>query len=184
MSETNLEMALDDFIRRYREYADAHEGLVTDYDPQWTSPCLQGEPDANGRVCWQPVRQSPPLGFSDCEAALELSFHPDIKTFYGRYWSQGLNAVTDRGPLQLLQLWNEDDGTHLQQNLIGHVLMKRRLRQPETLFIAVTDDDDMMISIDNQSGAVMLEPVGIEPREQLAPSLAEFLYQLQPGPAF
>ncbi len=109
-----------------------------------------------------------------------MVFHADIKTYYSSYWSEGLNASTARGGLQLLQAWNDDDFERLLQNMVGHVLMKRRLKQAETLFFAVTDDDDFIISLDNASGKVMLEQVGLEPKEVLAESLSEFLTQIEP----
>ena len=84
------------------------------------------------------------------------------------------------GNLQLLLPWNQDDMVRLQQNLVGHVLMKRRLDQPETLFFAVTDEEDFILSVDNQSGEVVLEQVGLLPQEVLAPDLASFLASLEP----
>jgi SecY interacting protein Syd len=56
--------------------------------------------------------------------------------------------------------------------------MKRRLKQRETIFFAVTDDDDIMLSVLNETGAVFLEHAGCEVKEQLAGSLTEFLQQL------
>jgi SecY interacting protein Syd len=58
--------------------------------------------------------------------------------------------------------------------------MKRRLRKPDTFFIAVTDEEDFIISVDNASGNVMLEQVGVEPTDILANSLTEFLQSISP----
>jgi SecY interacting protein Syd len=81
----------------------------------------------------------------------------------------------------LLQVWNEQDFERLLQNLIGHALMKRRLEQPMTLFFAVTDDEDYILSLENDTGRVMLERVGLEPQEMLADNLAQFLSSLEPA---
>jgi SecY interacting protein Syd len=67
--------------------------------------------------------------------------------------------------------------------LVGHILMKRRLKQPETLFIALTDEDDFILTVDNASGEVVLEQVGLLPKEVVAPNLEVFIQSLQPSVA-
>jgi SecY interacting protein Syd len=61
--------------------------------------------------------------------------------------------------------------------------MKRRLKQPETLFIALTDEDDFILTVDNASGEVVLEQVGLLPKEVVAPNLEVFIQSLQPSVA-
>ena len=78
-------------------------------------------------------------------------------------------------------LWHPGDFIRLQQNLIAHVLMKRRLKQRETLFFAVTDEEDSMLSVLNSTGEVYLEQTGQEVKQLLAPDLLSFLRQLSPG---
>ncbi|GGD66955.1 SecY-interacting protein [Lacimicrobium alkaliphilum] len=177
----SMSQSLDDFIRGFTE-AYKHQGraLLTQWDASWPSECETGDVNPDGMIQWRPCKRREKGDFGDTERALDMVFHDDIKTFYGRYWSEGLDASTQRGELQLLQAWNQDDFERLLQNLVGHVLMKRRLKQAETLFFAVTDDDDFIISLDNASGKVMLEQVGLEPEEILAESLAEFLAELTP----
>ncbi|WP_088332210.1 SecY-interacting protein [Lacimicrobium sp. SS2-24] len=178
----SVAQSLDEFVQRLiKTYAAPGSVLQTEWDENWPSPCEQGQPDERGLIRWQPVKREHPGDFSVTEQALEMTFHEDVKSFYGRYWSEGLDASTPRGALQLIQPWNEEDFERLLQNLVGHVLMKRRLKQPETLFIAVTDDDDFIISVDNATGNVMLEQVGLEPTEVLAQSLSEFIDQIEPA---
>jgi SecY interacting protein Syd len=52
---------------------------------------------------------------------------------------------------------------------------------PKTLFIALTDEDDFILAVDNISGEVVLEQVGLLPKEVLAPNLATFIQSLQPS---
>ncbi|GAB3022024.1 SecY-interacting protein [Bowmanella dokdonensis] len=173
--------SLDRFIQRFMQQHETNrQPMQVEWEENWPSPCQQGQVDANGKIAWQPVKREDVADFSASEAALELPFHPDFKAFFARYWSANLPASAERGRLELLQVWNPDDFARLQQNLIGHVLMKRRLRHPETLFFAVTDDDDYILSLENQSGQVMLERVGVRPREILAQDLASFLDGLSP----
>ncbi len=49
------------------------------------------------------------------------------------------------------------DFERLQQNLIGHILMKQKLKQAITLFFAVTDEDDIILSVNNNTGEVWAE---------------------------
>lgn len=190
MSE-QVTAALDEFIQKYLVTAKKHpEMLLAEYDNDWPSECytsLDSKSDkdnassTNDRVDWQPVKRSGLVNFSDLEKALEMKIHEDIISYYSAYWSENLNAETDKGYLQLLQPLNQDDFERLQQNLVGHILMKRRLKQPETFFIALTDEDDFIITVHNTSGEVMLEQVGLEPKEVLAANLAVFIQSLQPS---
>ncbi len=177
-----LEQALDNFIDQYRTVAEQQGGLWAEYDEQWPSSCV-AQPVSDGEwVEWQPVKQENEISFDNLSEALEVAIDPQLAGFFGRYFSDNLEASTQKGKLTLLQVWSADDLERLQQNLIGHVLMKRQLRQPITLFFALTDEEDFIISIDNQTGEVVLEQVGKLPCEVLAPNLAEFLAQLTPIP--
>lgn len=176
-----LEKALDDFVTRYLQYADKQGlSLRIEYDPEWPSPCYQASANAAEWVPWLPHRCEPGLNLSQVEKGLDFQIHPDMHCYFGRYWSENLNAQTRRGRLQLLFAWNQDDFERLQQNLIGHLMMKRRLKQPDTLFFALTDEEDFILSVDNASGQVMLEQIGLLPKETLAPDLATFVNGLTP----
>ncbi len=133
---------------------------------------------------WQPLRRPEASDdFAGLERALELDVHPDIKRYYGRYWSGGLEAEADEGHVSLLLLWNHADAERLVENLIGHALAKRRTRASFTVFFACTEpDSDLFLSVDNDSGRVVLEAPGQKPRRAVAESLAGFLQQLRPAP--
>jgi SecY interacting protein Syd len=182
MSE-HVSQALDGFMQKYLLAAKSHtQMLLTEFDESWPSECLSSNNEEQGVVAWQPMKRQATVGFDDLSAALDMIIHPDLVSYYTSYWSNNLNAKTDQGNLQLLQAWNQDDFERLQQNLVGHVLMKRRLKQPETLFFALTDEDDFIITLGNDSGEVLLEQVGLLPREVLAPNLTTFIQSLQPAP--
>lgn len=176
--------ALDAFVARYLA---AFPRLEDAFDPQWRSPCETGParsgPDGEQRVPWQPLRRHDPGDdFAGLERALEFPIHPDIKTYYGRYWSGGLEAEAADGHVSLLLLWNTDDAERLVENLIGHALAKRRARSPFTVFFACTEpDSDLFLSIDNETGQVLLEAPGRKPLRVVAESLAGFLDGLRPA---
>lgn len=148
-------------------------------DDNSPSPCQLGD-IKNNEVQWQPVPQQPQADFSNVEHALELTLHNDIKQFYQLYYGAGLAAQHQRGKLMLLMVWNSDDVKRLQENIIGHIIMKRRLKQRETVFFATTEDDDILLSVLNSTGEVYLEHVGQEVKEKLADNLAQFMAQLSP----
>jgi SecY interacting protein Syd len=174
----NTEQALDQLINEWQQaYGD--ELPFIEQDPQWPSLCEIAGTEIEGNVRWQPVKREQAGDFSNIEQALELPLHQDIKSYYSLYWSAELTVEHDKGPVSLLQLYNQDDFENLQQNIIGHVMMKRRLKQGVTVFFALTDLDDQIISIKNDNGEVWLEYVGKEPHLKLADSIAAFLALLK-----
>ena len=175
--DNSLNSALDGFIQQYVQH---HQTLSIEFDPDWPSACYLASADAGDLVGWQPVRQSQPGNWQDFETALSLQLHPSIASYYQGYWSDNLKARHALGNLELIQVWNDDDFARLQQNLIGHILMKRRLKQADTVFFALTDEEDMILSVDNASGAVVLEQVGLPPKRTLAANLSEFIQTLTP----
>jgi len=182
--------SLDRFITRYLA---AGSPPPEPFDPDWRSPCERGAPfagaDGGHYIAWRPVRREAPRDlpterlFSGLEHALDLILHPDIKDYYGRYWSAGLDAQAPDGPVGLILLWNPFDFDRLVENLIGHALAKRRQRAPFTTFFAGTDpDSEYFLSVDNDSGQVLLEHPGKRPLRVVAENLAEFLDSLIPNP--
>jgi SecY interacting protein Syd len=182
MSE-QITTALDEFVQKYLVTAKKHpEMLIVEYDNEWPSDCYTNLGNPGDSINWQPIKRSGLANFKNVEKALEMEIHRDVISYYSAYWSDNLSAETNKGYLQLLQPWNQGDFERLQQNLIGHLLMKRRLKQPETFFVALTDEDDFIITVDNISGEVMLEQVGLLPKEVVAPNLSVFIRSLQPSP--
>ncbi|MCC2614836.1 SecY-interacting protein [Aestuariibacter halophilus] len=167
-----IDQLLDDYRRQHGEE------LTIDYDSQWESPCYRHQAESGQSVAWQPVRRDQPADFSGLESALEIHMPDALKALFGGYFSDNIGVYDTRGPVELLFAWNDEDVERLQQNLIGHVLMKRRLGQPDTLFFALTDEEDLILSVEVDTGAVVLEPVGLPARETLAPDLASFLARL------
>lgn len=181
--------ALTEFIDHTgKSYPD----LQTPFDPQWRSPCELGEPFAGSEgeseqlIAWHPHRRNPGTtadDFAPLERALEITVHPDIKAYYGAYWSAGLEAEAVDGHVSLLFLWNTEDIARLNENLIGHAFAKQQARSPMTVFVACTEpDSELFLSVNNESGAVLLEKPGFKPVRQVADDLASFLETLVPRP--
>jgi SecY interacting protein Syd len=173
---------LSQFIQRYvNSYQDKYEHLpLIGHDEEWPSPCIQSVFKAKELDCWQPTLCTDDLTFTNVEEALEITLHSDIKTLFTSYYSDTLDANCEEGDLSLLLLWSEADFERLQGNIIGHILMKKKLKQELTVFFGVTDQDDFILSIKNDSGEVWVEQVGKEPHKKLADSLADFIQMLTP----
>lgn len=178
-----LNDSLDRLIAAILQAQRAHSGTAfTDqYDPEWPSPCiLETAPQAGETIHWEPVRQEPPSDmFARLSAALEMDIHPQIQAWYTRYWSDPLPVRHPEGRLTLLFCWNEADMERLRGNLLGHLLAKRKQRQPASLFFACTEGDEFM-TLNNADGSIWLERPGRKPLRQLAPDLAGFLQVLTP----
>ncbi|AZG72699.1 SecY-interacting protein [Shewanella livingstonensis] len=175
--------ALDCFIKKYlNSYQDTLSEFPRYYPLGEASICIQGTFDANSDdvVFWQPVKRDVTANFSNVEHALNIQLHQDIHAFYGQYFSAPLPFTASFGYGELIQAWNQADFENLQQNVIGHLIMKQKLKQPLTWFIGVVGDGDEMLTVNNDDGSVWIEIPGQKQSSQIAPSLTEFLQQLSP----
>ena len=191
-AKPNLVTILQQLSKQYiNQYQQVHSHMpIIEHDDEWLSPCETALKDdaindsvlSKGHVFWQPVNiaQEQELNFENVESALALTLHSDVKTYFTTLYSENMEMTCEEGELSLLFAWNKDDFHRLQENLIGHIMMKQRLKQKETIFFAVTDEEDMIVSIDNNTGSVWVEQVGCEPHKKLADSLALFLSTLIP----
>lgn len=152
---------------------------LCDNDPEWPSLCEQGAHDQAFNY-WKPIKAPEGLTFKNVEEALELELHADIKTYFTALFSDHLRVKCSEGELSLLFAWNNEDFERLQENFIGHVLMKQKLKQAITLFFAITDDDDYILSLNNETGEIWVERVGCEPHKKVANTLSEFIQELSP----
>jgi SecY interacting protein Syd len=181
VEKINIEQAWHSFVEKWLVHAEQRGFPNIVHDEQWPSPC---EFEVDDECFWRPSLQSDVDGhqasFENVEQALEVTLDAEYKKFFSLYFSEELAASHEKGPLYYLQAWSEADFERLQQNLIGHLLMKQRLKQAPTLFFAVTDEDDLNLVVINETGQVALEYVGQEPHEVLAESLSEFIQQTTP----
>ena len=152
---------------------------TTPFDADWHSPCIQ---KVDGDSCfWQPVPQSPRVNFAGLEHALEMTIHPDIVAYYSCFWSGTLETNSQEGQVSLIQLWNAEDFDRLIANLIGHAMVKQKQRENFSVFFANTEpDSEMFLSIDNQTGKILLEEAGKKDHRIVESDIRTFLTRLQP----
>ena len=183
----SIQLALSELIDNALRLTD--EGVFyAEYDQEWRSPCElptfenKNRTQAPELVAWRPVPQNPAVDFSGLENALETTIHPDIVEYFSSFWSSTIEAKSIEGHASLIQLWNQGDFDRLVENFIGHALAKRQLKEPLTLFIATTEaDSEYFLSIDNATGAVLLEEPGRPPLRQVEDNLETFLRRLTPA---
>ncbi len=184
----SVQTALSQFVSHYEK---SYPELTEIFDPEWRSPCETSETyqDDDGivRVPWSPLARGLKVpeehDFAGLENALETEIHPDIKAYYGSFWSGGLEAEAPQGHVSLILLWNAEDASRLIENLIGHALAKRRARAPLSVFFACTDQDsELFLSVENTTGEVLIEKPGHKPVDVVAGSLASFIDSLVPAP--
>ena len=152
---------------------------LTELDEQWDSPCMQGQ-HSELMGLWQPIVIKDNLSFTNVEHALDLNLHQDISHYFTTIYSDSIKASCEHGKLTLLFPWCAQDFERLQENIIGHVLMKRKLKQAITVFFAITDDEDTILSINNETGEIWVERIGCEPHKKIANSMYDFLGCLAP----
>ncbi|GLP96736.1 SecY-interacting protein [Paraferrimonas sedimenticola] len=172
--------SMDNWLNAYVErYKDSLDELPQFYFGAESSPCQKGQA-RDGFVGWKPVLREPQDDLNAIEQALETQFAADMHWYYGRYFCPPVKFSSEFGEGELLQCYNQEDFDFLQKNLVGHVLMKRKLKQQETLFIGVLDDGDWMITVKSDDGSVWLEQPGQEPEKQIATSIAELFETIRP----
>ena len=155
-----------------------------EFDPEWDSPCfIEASNSAQLRAehkAWLPVKRDEITSFSNIESALNIELDPQIADFFGAYFSDHMPASFNDEIIELVQVWSADDFDRLQENMIAHLMMKKTLKQPPTLFIASCVDEMQIIALDNVSGEVVRETLGKGITAVLAPDLASFISLLTP----
>jgi SecY interacting protein Syd len=155
------------------------DAFRTHFDPDWRSDCEVGQQESD--TLWRPLAQQPPVDFSGLANAVDAPIHPDISAYYGCFWAGTLESSSQEGHVSLIQLWNREDFDRLIGNLVGHFMAKKRSRQPLTVFFANTEpDSELFLSIDNESGQVLLEEPAKPPLRVVEKDLASFLGRLSP----
>ncbi|AGH81850.1 Syd family protein [Psychromonas sp. CNPT3] len=148
-------------------------------DKDWLSPCLFGD-EVQGEKQWKSVVRTAPVDLSNIESALEITLHPSIHAFFCSVYSAGIPCLFESHPIELIQVWNEEDFQLLQENMIAHFMMQKKLGKPASMFIGTCSDEMQIISIANDSGEIQLETLGKGRDRLLADDLGCFLQALRP----
>lgn len=142
------------------------------------SPCIITTLD--DKIIWQPQPFTEQQNVNAVERAMGIVVQPAVHAFYTTQFAGDMRARFGNQTMTLLQTWSEEDFQRVQENLIGHLVTQKRLKLAPTLFIATLDSELDVIAVANLNGEVIKETLGTRKRDVLAPSLAEFLNQLDP----
>ena len=168
------------FDRQQRLWQKNHPStFVQRLDPEWASPCQVGDVQ-DGEIQWQSIKREPVADLKNIEQALDIQLHPSIVDFFCSAYADCISCLFNQHPIDLIQVWNEEDFKLLQENMIAHFMMQKRLKQPASMFIASCTDEMQIISVLNETGQVQLETLGKGQEAVLAENLADFLAELQP----
>ncbi|WLI78653.1 SecY-interacting protein [Kosakonia sp. H02] len=178
--ENETAQALKAFTERYCDAWHTGRGTWPKSEDLYgvPSPCIISSTDEY--VIWQPQPFTAQQNVNPIEQAMGIVIQPPLHTFYTTQFAGDMTARFGNLALTLLQTWSEEDFQRVQENLIGHLVTQKRLKLPPTLFIATLDSELDVISLCNLSGEVLQETLGTRKRTVLAPSLAEFLHQIEP----
>lgn len=140
------------------------------------SPCIiKIEPPS---IFWRSVFMQPAKHLANVEQIIGITLHTSAHIFYGTQYAADMKAIFSDISLSLIQIWNDDDFYRLEQNLIAHLSMQKKLKLYPTIFIASTHDDSEIISLDNVSGEVVKESLITGETTVLHQDLSSFLTQL------
>lgn len=173
--------ALTEFTRRYCDLWERECG----HPPASSeltgvpSPCTQET--VQDEIYWLPQPFTLAKNLDAVERALELRIQPAVVAWYTAQFAGDMTATLAGQTFTLLQTWSEEDFLRVQENLIGHLVMKRRLKHSPTLFIATTSSELEIVSVCNLSGEVFIEQLGTSQRTPLAPTLEQFIASLTPS---
>lgn len=173
--------ALHDVLERSLRVLEAAGIATVEADPEWSSPCTYGTPDENGEVPWRPVAMDTAPDFGSLEAAIGEPLHPDLKSFYGSYWSGEVQARHGDEVVLLQTVWNPEDLRRTQEAIADHVRSRRAALGGTATVVVASTDSDFFYSVDNRTGEVQLEEPGFPTHGIAAPSLGEFLSALRVG---
>lgn len=177
MTETKL--ALFDFTERYvQKWQDERSTLpcALNYG-ELQSPCILKMVDES--IFWQPYPQQH-HSMHVVEEVINIQVNSDIADFYCSQYCGDMSAQFGQYQLKLTQVWNSDDFSHIEQNIIGHLDMLRRKKRRPTIFIATIESAEQFISVYNQTGEVILENLNSSEPVHLSGSLSQFLKTLTP----
>lgn len=171
---------LRDFSQRYCDLWQQQHGHAPASTDLYgiPSPCIVASHE--DEVWWQPQPFTLAKNLDAVERALDITLQPSVTGFYTAQFAGDMVGTFAGRRVSLVQVWSEEDFVRVQENLIGHLVMKRRLKHSPTLFVATTDSELEVVSVCNLSGEVIVEQLGTQKREVIAPSLENFLILLQP----
>lgn len=177
-----IHAAIRSLLERYIDAVREVSGSlpVTDHDPENPSPCEVGAPDAEDVVTWRPARRDIAPDFRPMEALLGAALHEDLQVWFGAWWCVPFEAQSGGETVVLSLVGSARDWERVSETVRRHVDAQRAQGAATTVPVAALYDG-RFVSVDNATGAVLLESPRKDP-VPVAPSLAAWLDRLAPIP--
>ncbi|OCG24986.1 hypothetical protein A9G11_02470 [Gilliamella sp. wkB108] len=140
------------------------------------SPCILKTKQLT--VFWQAFLLEPPRNLMIIEEVVGITLHPSAHVFYGTQYAGNMTAKFEDRNLLLIQAWNDEDFSTLEQNMIAHLSQQKKLKRVPTIFIASTDEGSEIIALNNLTGEVVKENLITGELTILSNNLASFLDKL------
>ena len=170
----SIREALGSFLARYVE----KYGPEAEFDPEWPSRCVAGEPDEGEMVRWQPVAMQVTPSFEDVEEMTGVAMHPDAAAFYGSWWAGEVGARHGDHVVLLNTVWNPEALDGFVGDLRDHLEGQEQAGLPRQTIPVAGTDSDLYFALDAKTGEIVLEEPGHPPLKVVAPSLVSFLAHL------
>lgn len=174
--ENEVATLLNDLSKKHIKFwEDMHSSLPKSFVYQDMPSICKVNDDTDGAIYWKNVVHKSLMRLDGVERGVEITLQNDIHVFYGMQFSGDIQVIFQSAQFNLLQAWNEEDFINLQENIIHHLVTQRKKKRSPTVFIGTTHDDDIILSICNLTGNVLLEQLSNNKRTILSENLIVFL---------
>lgn len=140
--------------------------IPIEHDPEHPSPCEQLPPNRHGMVEWRPVPMEESTAFDG------IPVHPSVREFFGSFWGGHAGGRHSGEAVNISVAWNSDELAGIAR-YVG-----TQVAAGEPVLVAYTDSD-WYFAVDNATGEVWLCEPGYPPLRRVAPSLIEFLAEVE-----
>lgn len=174
-------MALKEAMHRYfQAYLDAHEREGREPRVEWleeVDPRLYSGPaDSEGYVSWRPEEKTERTPLESLEDSSGVKLHSSIGEYFNSFWFLGMGGAVKDHFVELFPVVPGKELDEISQYARRYV----EAHDGETRFVPIGFDanQSLLVVIDNETGAVMLEDDERGSLELLATSLDELIEQL------
>lgn len=143
---------------------------------------LLSEPDGDGEVQWEPVRQTAAAAWSGIEAALGFPVCQELKEYYTTYYFLSLAGSFGSSDLYFYRI---DGSKPLEDIVMLHYRDAQHVFPGSQCFLignaVVNDDDGYFIYFDNETGKLFCHESDTQNRVLLSYSLAKTIEGMEAG---
>ncbi len=164
-----MKQAMFDFFERYlRKHQEEYNELPIAIQRKQVDPTFYQGVFEDDWSFWKPKEKTDTTDLDKLEADLELKFHPSIKAYFNSYWFAELAGCIGESRVDLYPVLPDSELDPFASRVKAYVKNKGHKRW---IPIGMESEQDLLVVIDNESGAVLIDD---HDREEMIP-LAENL---------